>query len=122
MSFIGNILWIIFGGFFSFLGYWIGGLFLCLTIVGIPMGIQCFRIGTAVLTPFGKEIESIHKEGSILGMIFDILWLLLFGWEIAVAHLVSAAACAITIIGIPFALQHLKLVPVALFPFGTELR
>ena len=74
------------------------------------------------MAPFGKEIESIHKEGSILGMVFDIIWLLLFGWEIAVAHVVSAGVCAITIIGIPFALQHLKLVPVALFPFGTELR
>ena len=59
---------------------------------------------------------------NILGMLFDVIWLLLFGWEIAVAHLVSALACAITIIGLPFALQHLKLVPVALFPFGAELK
>ena len=122
MSFLGNILWLIFGGFIAGMGYIIGGLLLCLTIVGIPFGLQSIRIGIANFTPFGKEIVEANRTGGCLGLVFDIVWVVLFGWEIAIAHLVSAGVLAITIIGIPFAMQHLKLIPVALFPFNYELK
>lgn len=122
MSLIGNILWLIFGGFIAGMGYIIGGLLLCLTIIGIPFGLQSIRIGVANFTPFGKEIVEANRTGGCLGLVFDIIWVVLFGWEIAIAHLISAGVLAITIVGIPFALQHLKLIPVALFPFNYELK
>ena len=122
MSLLGNILWLIFGGLLSGLGYLVGGALLCLTIVGIPFGMQSIRLGVATFAPFGKEIVPKRGGQGVLKLLFDVIWIVFFGWEIAVAHLVHAAVLALTIIGIPFALQHVKLVPVALFPFGQELR
>ena len=122
MSLIGNILWIIFGGLLSSLGYVIGGVVLCCTIIGIPFGLQSFRMAGAVLAPFGKEIVTVQSESGTLGLVFNILWLIFWGWEIAVVHVGAALVCAITIIGIPFAVQHIKLIPIALLPFGHTLR
>lgn len=122
MSLLGNIIWLIFGGLLAGLGYILGGCLLCITIVGIPFGLQSIRLGVATFAPFGKEVVSAKGGYGALKVIFDVLWLLLFGWGIALAHLIHALALAITIIGIPFALQHVKLVPVALFPFGHELK
>jgi len=122
MSLLGNILWLIFGGFIAGIGYIIGGLLLCLTIIGIPFGVQSIRLGVATFTPFGKEVVEAKRSTGVLPVLFDIIWIVLFGWEIALAHLVAAGITAITIIGIPFAVQHLKLIPVALFPFNRELR
>ena len=122
MSLIGNILWLIFGGFIAGMGYILGGLALCLTIIGIPFGLQAIRLGLATFAPFGKEIVTNRKGAGCLTLGFDIIWILLFGWVIALAHLTAAGLLALTIIGIPFAWQHLKLIPVALFPYGTELR
>ncbi len=122
MSLLGNIIWLIFGGFFAAVGYILGGLALCLTIIGIPFGVQSIKVGVASLAPFGKELVADPDSGDLLHIIFNILWLLLFGWEIALIHLTSALVLAITIIGIPFALQHLKLIPLSLFPFGQHLR
>ncbi len=122
MSTLGNLIWLIFGGLIAALGYIIAGLLLCLTIVGIPFGMQSVKIGIACLTPFGKEVVENNNANSPLRVIFNIIWLVLFGWEIAIAHLLSALVLFITIIGIPFAKQHIKLVPLALFPFGRELR
>lgn len=122
MSTLGNLIWLIFGGLIAALGYIIAGLLLCLTIVGIPFGMQSVKIGVAALTPFGKEVVENDNANSALRVIFNIIWLVLFGWEIAIAHLLSAIILAITIIGIPFAKQHIKLIPLALFPFGRELR
>ncbi|MFC1765568.1 YccF domain-containing protein [Planctomycetota bacterium] len=121
MSLIGNILWLVFGGFLTGMMYILGGFLLCLTIIGIPFGMQSIRIGMANFAPFGKEITPANRTGGTLGLVFDIIWVVLLGWEIAVAHLSSAGILAITIIGIPFAWQHLKLIPVALFPFNYEL-
>lgn len=121
MSFIGNVIWWIFGGLFSAIGYFLGGLVLCLTIVGIPFGMQCFRMAGAVLSPFGKEVQAVPSEQGVLGMIFNLIWILVAGWGVALTHLTSAAILAVTIIGIPFALQHLKLIVVSLFPFGYRL-
>jgi len=119
---LGNILWLVFGGLLSGLGYILGGVLLCITIIGIPFGLQAIRLGIATLAPFGKTVLPAEGGYGPLKILFDILWIVLFGWEIAIAHLVHAGILAITIIGIPFALQHIKLIPVALFPFGHELR
>ncbi len=122
MTFLLNVLWFFFGGFIAFAGYVLGGLLLCLTVVGIPFGLMCVRLGFASLAPFGKRVVELPNANSALRVIFNLIWILLFGWEIALAHLGSALACAITIIGIPFAVQHVKMVPLALLPFGRDLR
>jgi len=122
MSLLGNLIWLIFGGVLAGLGYIIGGLLLCLTIVGIPFGLQSIKLGIATFTPFGKEIVEGEHANSPLRVLFNIIWLVLFGWEIAMNHLVWALVLAITIVGLPFAKQHIKLIPLALFPFGRDLR
>ena len=122
MSFLGNFIWLVFGGFFVAVGYILGGLGLCLTIIGIPFGVQSIKLGFASLAPFGKEIEMDKASAGAFYVLFNILWLVLFGWEIALVHFGSAALLAITIIGIPFALQHVKLIPMALLPLGRSLR
>ncbi|MBP7280093.1 MAG: YccF domain-containing protein [Leptospiraceae bacterium] len=122
MSLLGNIIWLIFGGFFSGLGYIIGGIGTCLTIIGIPFGLQAIKIGFATMAPFGKENIVTDNSNSLLRMIFNIVWLIFFGWGIVLAHLISAGILALTIIGLPFAYQHLKLIPLAVFPFGRELK
>jgi uncharacterized membrane protein YccF (DUF307 family) len=121
MSLLGNILWLVFGGLIAGIGYILGGLLICLTIVGIPFGIQAMKIGVATFAPFGKEIVETKEANSPLRLILNVIWLLLVGWEIALAHAGSALVLAITIIGIPFAMQHLKLIPLALLPFGRDL-
>ncbi len=121
MSFIGNLIWIIFGGLFAAIGYILAGLAICLTIIGIPFGLQSIKLGFATLAPFGKELSADPGISSPLTVLFNIIWVILFGWEIAMVHLTSAAVLAITIIGLPFAVQHLKLIPLALFPFGQHL-
>ena len=122
MSILGNIIWLIFGGFLSGLGYIIGGLLLCLTIVGIPFGIQNIKLGFATFTPFGKELVEIEGTEGCLRGIFNILWIILFGWEIALLHLIHGLILTITIIGLPFAYQHFKLIEMSLVPFGREFR
>ena len=121
MKLFGNLIWLVFGGFVSGLGYILGGLVVCLTIIGIPFGIQSIKLGIATLTPFGKEISTNEDSGGVMEAVFNVLWAILFGWEIAVSHLVHGALLAVTIIGIPFARQHFKLIPLALFPFGKKL-
>ena len=121
MSTLGNVVWLVFGGLIAALGYIIGGLLLCITIVGIPFGMQSMKIGVATLTPFGKEVVEVKQANSALRILFNLLWLLLFGWEIALAHLLSALILTVTIVGIPFAKQHVKLIPLSLFPFGRNL-
>ena len=122
MRFIGNILWLIFGGLITGVGYMLGGLLMCLTIIGIPFGVQSIKLGFAMLTPFGREVVGKERPTGLLGAIMTIVWVVLFGWEIALAHLLHAFLMAITIVGLPFARQHLKMVVLALFPFGHDLR
>ena len=121
MSFLGNVIWLLFGGFVTGMGYILGGLAMCLTIIGIPFGVQSIKLGVAALTPFGREIVVTERASGFVAVVFDALWLILFGWEIALVHLGHALILAITIVGLPFAKQHLKLVPLALSPFGREL-
>jgi uncharacterized membrane protein YccF (DUF307 family) len=121
MNFIGNLIWLIFGGLFAALGYIVGGFVLSITIVGIPWGLQCFKIAAFVLWPFGKKIESSKNGGGCLSLCCNIIWLLCGGLYTALIHLVFAAVLFITIIGIPFARQHLKLVELSLMPFGKNV-
>jgi uncharacterized membrane protein YccF (DUF307 family) len=122
MSCLGNIVWMVFGGFFAGLGYILGGLLICLTIVGIPIGKQAIKLGVATMAPFGREIVPTEKAAESSYVIINIVWAILFGWEIAVTHFVSGLILGITIVGIPFAKQHFKLIPLAVAPFGRELR
>lgn len=121
MSLIGNILWLIFGGLAAACGYFIGGIVCCCTIIGIPFGLQAFKLGFATLWPFGKQLKESRDANSPLRVVFNLLWILLMGWGIAATHLAGALVCALSIIGLPFAVQHMKLVPLALLPFGRDL-
>jgi uncharacterized membrane protein YccF (DUF307 family) len=122
MSLLGNLIWMIFGGFIAGMGYIIGGLLVCLTIVGIPFGVQTMKLGLATMTPFGREIVPNEHAGNTTNIVLNLIWAILFGWEIAVAHLLHGLILYITIVGIPFGKQHFKLIPLALAPFGRDLR
>ncbi len=121
MRLLGNIVFFIFGGFVIFFGYVLGGIVLCLTIIGIPMGFQCFKLAGGVLAPFGREVRAIRQPESTLSIILNIIWIILPGIELAIMHLALAVLFGITIIGIPIAKQHLKLLPLALLPFGRQM-
>jgi len=123
MTILGNILWIFLGGgILIFFLYLFGGVVLCLTIVGIPFGMQCFKLSVLGLMPFGQKIVNKESEPGCLTTVMNVVWLVFGGLELAVVHLVFAVLCAITIIGIPFARQHLKLLSLALMPFGREVQ
>jgi uncharacterized membrane protein YccF (DUF307 family) len=122
MNAIGNLLWIIFGGFIIFLLYLIGSIILFITIIGIPFGIQTLKLAVVSLTPFGYEIKQGERSLGCLYLIFNILWILFAGIEIVIAHIVIGTICAITIVGIPFARQHFKLAGLALTPFGADVK
>jgi uncharacterized membrane protein YccF (DUF307 family) len=121
MSVLGNIICLIFGGFLAGMGYILGGLLVCLTIIGIPFGMQAVKLGVATMAPFGKTIVASQDAGDFSKVLLNILWAVVFGWEIAVAHLVHGLILAVTIVGIPFAKQHFKLIPIALAPFGRQI-
>ena len=117
-----NILWLIFGGLIVALAYLLGGLLLCLTIVGIPFGVACFKLAGLALAPFGREIREKQPPGGALAVIMNIIWILLPGLELAILHLLLALLLGLTVVGIPLALQHLKMTRMALLPFGFEVR
>ncbi len=118
MKFLGNLIWFIFGGFINFITWGFIGLLWCMTIIGIPVGIQCFKIARLSAWPMGREVYHSNSGGSF---IMNILWLIFGGIEIAAMHLFSGLILCVTIIGIPFGLQQFKLVKLALFPFGAEI-
>ena len=122
MSDLGNLFWIIFGGFIIFLMYVFGSLILMITIIGIPFGLQTLKMANFALMPFGKEAVAGERFSGCLYLLMNIIWLLFAGIEIATVHLVLALICAITIIGIPIAIQHVKMAGLALFPFGMDIR
>lgn len=121
MNLILNILWILFGGLILFFEYLLSGLVLCLTIVGIPFGLQCFKLAIFALAPFGAKAVDTHTSGGCLPVLFNVLWILLGGIWISLTHLVLALIFAITIIGIPFAVQHVKMAGFAITPFGKQI-
>ena len=128
MGTIGNFLWFVLGGFFMGLGWWLAGLLAFITIVGIPWGRACFVIGQFAFFPFGKEAVSrkeLSNQDDIgtggLGMIGNIIWFIFAGVWLAIGHVISAILCFITLIGIPFGIQHLKLAGIALAPIGKTI-
>lgn len=128
MGVIGNILWFILGGVFMGLGWWLVGLLAFVSIIGFPWGRACFVIGQFAFFPFGKEAvnrEDLSRQGDIgtgsLGLVGNIVWFVVAGVWLAIGHVISAAACFVTIIGIPFGIQHLKLAAIALAPIGKTI-
>ncbi len=122
MNLLLNILWIIFGGgIILFLQYIIGGAVLCLTIIGIPFGLQCFKLAIFAIAPFGSQAVDGEPTSGCLNTLFNVIWLLIGGLGIALTHVVLALVFAITIIGIPFAIQHIKMAGLALTPFGKRI-
>ncbi len=121
MRTIGNIIWLVFGGFAIFLEYVLAGLILCLTIIGIPFGIQAFKLGILALWPFGRRIEYMDYAPGCLSTVMNILWLIIGGIWIALTHLIFGLLLFITIIGIPWGKQHFKMVSLAITPFGRRV-
>jgi uncharacterized membrane protein YccF (DUF307 family) len=122
MNLLLNVIWLILGGFIVVIAYLLGGILLCLTIIGIPFGIACFKLAGLALTPFGREIREKEPPGGAVAVIMNVIWIILPGLELAIFHLLMALVLAITIIGLPLAAQHLKMVRLALLPFGFEVR
>jgi len=120
MSFLGNILWFILGGFITAALYFLAGLLMCITIIGIPFGVQLFKFGVFALMPFGHEVSTKDSSGC-LTMVFNVLWILCGWWEIAIVHAVCGLIFCITIVGIPFGVQHFKIAMYSLLPFGRTI-
>ena len=115
---IGNILWIIFGGFISALGWLLTGCLWCITIIGIPVGLQCFKLASISLNPFGKEIR---YEGEAVSFLLNVIWFLVSGWLLALGNFLLGLVLCITIVGIPFGKQFFKIAKLALRPFGAAV-
>src|SRR5262245_44446542 len=116
MRLILNIIWLVFGGLWLALGYLVAALICFVLIITIPFGFAALRIASYALWPFGRTI--IDKPGALIG---NVIWVILFGLWLAIGHVITALAMAITIIGIPLALANLKLIPVSLVPLGKEI-
>ena len=121
MNTIGNIIWIIFGGFIISMVYFLSGIIMLITIIGIPFGLQLFKIGHFALFPFGRKAVSQENQSGYLSIIMNIIWILIGGFSLAISHLILALLYAVTIIGLPFAAQHIKLAGIALTPFGYRI-
>lgn len=120
LSLILNIIWLLTAGWALFLGYLLAGVLACIFIVTIPFGIASFRIAGFVLWPFGRTVVWRRDAGlwSILG---NIVWIIVFGWELALAHLVAGLLLCVTIVGIPFGIACWKMIPLGLVPLGREV-
>lgn len=119
MRTLGNIIWFLFGGFFGGLVWFFAGCLWCITIIGIPVGKQCFKFASLAFWPFGKEV--VYGNG-MFSFLVNVLWLLLFGWEMALGYLCLGLIYCVTIIGIPFGKQCFKLAKLSLMSFGAEVR
>jgi uncharacterized membrane protein YccF (DUF307 family) len=122
MNLLLNIVWLILGGFVVVLAYFLGGVLLCITIIGIPFGLQCFKLAGLAVAPFGSEVREKEPPGGAIAVIMNIIWIILPGLELALFHLVMAVILGVTIIGLPLAAQHLKMTRLAILPFGAEVR
>lgn len=118
MGFLGNLIWFIFGGLLSGLGWIVAGVLWSITIIGIPIGRQCFKIAGLTFFPFGKDVV---YGGTTFSLIVNIIWLLISGLPLACAHVFSGIILCITVVGIPFGLQSFKLAKLALMPFGATV-
>lgn len=120
MKFLGNLIWFVFGGVLIALEYVVFSLLLMLTIVGIPFGLQTLKLALVALWPFGVEIKEGESAGGCLSTFMNVIWILMGGIWIALTHLIFGVLFCITIVGIPFGLQHFKLAGLALTPFGKN--
>ena len=118
MRFLGNVLWIICGGLLSAIGWWIAGVLWCITVVGIPVGMQCFKLSSISLNPFGKDVVD---EGGVISLLLNIIWIIFSGIELALGNAIIGCILCITIVGIPFGKQFFKIAKLALFPFGCKV-
>ena len=118
MKIIGNILWFVFGGFLSGLSWVLAGCLWCITIIGIPIGTQCFKFAGLAFFPFGKEV--VYGGGTI-SLLANILWLIISGIPMAVGNFITGCLWCITIIGIPFGKQFFKIAKLSLMPFGASV-
>ena len=121
MDLFGNLIWLLFGGLLAAIGYFIGGLVLCITVIGIPWGLQCFKIAGLVLWPFGKRVVSDSRDTGCLSVFFNLIWIICGGWYTALVHIIMGLLLSITIIGIPWGRQHFKLIEISLMPFGKRI-
>ncbi|MBM6882721.1 YccF domain-containing protein [Bacteroides caecigallinarum] len=121
MNILMNILWIILGGLLVCLEYIVASLLLMITIIGIPFGLQTIKLAMLALLPFGAKVQSTPSDGGCLNVLMNLLWILLGGVWIALTHLLFGALLCITVIGIPFGMQHFKLAGLALTPFGKTI-
>ena len=119
MGCLGNLLWFVFGGFLSGLSWLAAGILWCITIVGIPIGMQCFKFASLAFFPFGKEVE---YGGGVGSLFLNVLWIIFSGAVLALESLIFGCLLCITIIGIPFGMQHFKMAKLALMPFGSSVR
>ena len=117
LNFLANIIWIILGGLASALAWCFVGLILCITIVGIPLGKQCFKFAGVYFAPFGKKVKLNFSKHPVA----NVLWLIFFGWEMCVALFAASVLCCITIIGIPAGIQAFKLCTLSIAPFGADI-
>lgn len=121
MRTIGNVLWFLLAGVWLAIGYAITGVIFCITIIGIPFGLQLFKLAGLALWPFGRSAVMKPGEPGLLATVANVIWLVLFGWGMFLASLASGVLLCITIIGIPFGIQAFKLSLLALWPFGREV-
>lgn len=121
MTLLGNLVWIVFGGLFLSTAYLLLGVVYCVTIVGIPVGLQLFKMASLSLSPFGRTIRDKEDGMGCLSMFLNVLWIVFGGIEMAISHAVVGLLFCITIVGIPFGVQHFKLALLALLPFGKEI-
>ncbi len=117
LRFLANIIWFIFGGLILAIGWALAGVILCITIIGIPLGVQCFKAAKLSLFPFGKKVRLQFSEHPIA----NTIWAILFGWELALVYLICGIANCVTIIGIPSGIQCFKFMKLAFFPFGADI-
>jgi len=118
---IGNILWFVLAGVWMAIGYALTGLLFCITIIGIPLGIQLFKMAQFSLWPFGRHVVREPGSSRVINTVGNVIWLVLFGWEMFLLHLLVGALLCVTIIGIPFGIQAFKLSVLALWPMGREV-
>ena len=121
MKTIGNILWFVLAGVWLAIGYALAGALFCITIIGIPLGIQLFKMAQFSLWPFGRHVVREPGSSRVINTVGNVIWLVLFGWEMFLLHLLTGALLCITIIGIPFGIQAFKLSTLALWPMGREI-
>ncbi|KAB8301975.1 Inner membrane component domain-containing protein [Bifidobacterium apri] len=119
MNTLGNILWLIFGGLALAVAWAIVGIVLCVTIIGIPLGIQAFKMASLTLTPFGKSVVYGGGVGSLLA---NIIWVVLVGIWMAIGYVIAGVLNCITVIGVPFGIQSFKMAKLALWPFGAQIQ